>query len=460
MTRLVVISNRVSIPEPDKSQAGGLAVAITGALDEYGGLWFGWDGEVSETAISEPTTVQRDNITYATLPLSREDYEDYYLGFSNEVLWPVFHFNLGAMDFRLEYAKAYQRVNDRFAHALSNLLEGGELIWVHDYHLLPLGKALRKAGVKDPMGFYLHIPFPSYDLLRAMPGYRELLDDLLHYDLLGFQTNNDLHAFRQAAIETFGAVVSGDTIECNGQKIRTGVYPVGIDVDELTAEAEHSRDNEQARQLKADLDERDLIIGADRLDYSKGLVQRFNAIEALLTDFEHRRQKTIFMQIASPSRSAIPEYDELRRQLEEMAGHINGTYADLDWMPVHYLNQTFPRDALIGLFRSARVGLVTPLRDGMNLVCKEFVAALDPEDPGVLVLSELAGAANELSRALLVNPYDVHAIASAIEQALNMPLEERQERYQQMIGVLRRNSLLEWRRRFIEHLSQQNTDAT
>lgn len=460
MTRLVVISNRVSIPEPGKSQAGGLAVAITGALDEYGGLWFGWDGEVSETAITEPTTVKRDNITYATLPLSREDYEDYYLGFSNEVLWPVFHFNLGAMDFRLEYAKAYQRVNDRFAHALSNLLEGGELIWVHDYHLLPLGKALRKAGVKDPMGFYLHIPFPSYDLLRAMPGYRELLDDLLHYDLLGFQTNNDLHAFRQAAIETFGAVVSGDTIECNGQKIRTGVYPVGIDVDELTAEAEHSRDNEQARQLKADLDERDLIIGADRLDYSKGLVQRFNAIEALLTDFEHRRQKTIFMQIASPSRSAIPEYDELRRQLEEMAGHINGTYADLDWMPVHYLNQTFPRDALIGLFRSARVGLVTPLRDGMNLVCKEFVAAQDPEDPGVLVLSELAGAANELSRALLVNPYDVHAIASAIEQALNMPLEERQERYQQMIGVLRRNSLLEWRRRFIEHLSQQNADAT
>ncbi|WP_303856926.1 trehalose-6-phosphate synthase [Salinicola salarius] len=460
MTRLVVISNRVSIPEPGKSQAGGLAVAITGALDEYGGLWFGWDGEVSETAITEPTTVQRDNITYATLPLSREDYEDYYLGFSNEVLWPVFHFNLGAMDFRLEYAKAYQRVNDRFAHALSNLLEGGELIWVHDYHLLPLGKALRKEGVKDPMGFYLHIPFPSYDLLRAMPGYRELLDDLLHYDLLGFQTNNDLHAFRQAAIETFGAVISGDTIECNGQKIRTGVYPVGIDVDELTAEAEHSRDNEQARQLKADLGERDLIIGADRLDYSKGLVQRFNAIEALLTDFEHRRQKTIFMQIASPSRSAIPEYDELRRQLEEMAGHINGTYADLDWVPVHYLNQTFPREALIGLFRSARVGLVTPLRDGMNLVCKEFVAAQDPEDPGVLVLSELAGAANELSRALLVNPYDVHAIASAIEQALNMPLEERQERYQQMIGVLRRNSLLEWRRRFIEHLSQQNADAT
>ena len=460
MTRLVVISNRVSIPEPGKSQAGGLAVAITGALNEYGGLWFGWDGEVSETAITEPTTVKRDNITYATLPLSREDYEDYYLGFSNEVLWPVFHFNLGAMDFRLEYAKAYRRVNDRFAHALSNLLEGGELIWVHDYHLLPLGKALRKEGVKDPMGFYLHIPFPSYDLLRAMPGYRELLDDLLHYDLLGFQTNNDLHAFRQAAIETFGAVISGDTIECNGQKIRTGVYPVGIDVDELTAEAEHSRDNEQARQLKADLGERDLIIGADRLDYSKGLVQRFNAIEALLTNFEHRRQKTIFMQIASPSRSAIPEYDELRRQLEEMAGHINGTYADLDWMPVHYLNQTFPRDALIGLFRSARVGLVTPLRDGMNLVCKEFVAAQDPEDPGVLVLSELAGAAKELSRALLVNPYDVHAIASAIEQALNMPLEERQERYQQMIGVLRRNSLLEWRRRFIEHLSQQNTYAT
>jgi len=459
MPRLVVISNRVSIPEPGEPQAGGLAVAITGALDEYGGLWFGWDGETSQTATSQPTTVQRDNITYATLPLSKEDYEDYYLGFSNEVLWPVFHFNLGAMDFQLKYAEAYQRVNERFAGTLNTLLEGGELIWVHDYHLLPLGKALRKRGVEDPMGFYLHTPFPGYDLLRALPGYRGLLDDLLHYDLLGFQTNNDLHAFRQAVIEAFGAEVSGDTIECNGRQVRTGVYPVGIDVEALTAEAERSCDNEQARQLREDLGERDLVIGADRLDYSKGLVQRFNAFEALLANFEHRRQNTIFMQIASPSRSAIPEYDELRRRLEEMAGHINGTYADLDWVPVHYLNQTFPREALIGLFRSARVGLVTPLRDGMNLVCKEFVAAQDPDDPGVLVLSELAGAAKELNGALLVNPYDVRAITSAIEQALNMPLDERRKRFQQMIDVLRRNSLLEWRRRFIEHLSQQKTDT-
>lgn len=459
MTRLVVISNRVSIPEPGHFQAGGLAVAITGALNEYGGMWFGWDGEVSQTSISQPTTVQRDNITYATLPLSEEEYEDYYLGFSNEVIWPVFHFNLGAMDFQLKYAKAYQRVNDRFAGALKGLLEGGELIWVHDYHLLPLGKALRKEGVKDPMGFYLHIPFPSYDLLRALPGYRDLLDNLLHYDLLGFQTNNDLHAFQQAVFETFGAEFSDDTIECSGRQVRTGVYPVGIDVDELADEAERSCANEQALQLKEDLGERDLIIGADRLDYSKGLVQRFNAFEALLTNFEHRRQQTMFMQIASPSRSTIPEYDELRRQLEEMAGHINGTYADLDWVPVHYLNQTYPREALIGLFRSARVGLVTPLRDGMNLVCKEFVAAQDPDDPGVLVLSELAGAAKELSGALLVNPYDVDAIAIAIEQALNMPLDERRERFQQMIGVLRRNSLLEWRRRFMEHLSRQKIDA-
>ncbi|WP_110649239.1 alpha,alpha-trehalose-phosphate synthase (UDP-forming) [Salinicola peritrichatus] len=455
MPRLVVISNRVSIPEPGKPQAGGLAVAITGALDEYGGLWFGWDGETSQTATSQPTTVQRDNITYATLPLSKEDYEDYYLGFSNEVLWPVFHFNLGAMDFQLKYAEAYQRVNERFAGTLNTLLEGGELIWVHDYHLLPLGKALRKKGVKDPMGFYLHTPFPGYDLLRALPGYRGLLDDLLHYDLLGFQTNNDLHAFRQSVIEAFGAEVSGDANECKGRQVRTGVYPVGIDVEALTAEAERSCDNEQARQLREDLGERDLVIGADRLDYSKGLVQRFNAFEALLANFEHRRQKTIFMQIASPSRSAIPEYDELRRQLEEMAGHINGTYADLDWVPVHYLNQTFPREALIGLFRSARVGLVTPLRDGMNLVCKEFVAAQDPDDPGVLVLSELAGAAKELNGALLVNPYDVRAITSAIEQALNMPLDERRKRFQQMIDVLRRNSLLEWRRRFIDDLAHK-----
>ncbi|WP_432415805.1 alpha,alpha-trehalose-phosphate synthase (UDP-forming) [Chromohalobacter israelensis] len=459
MTRLVVISNRVSVPEPGKPQAGGLAVAITGALEECGGMWFGWDGKISQTPSNHPATVQHGNITYATLPLSREDYEDYYLGFSNEVVWPVFHFNLGAMDFRLSYARAYQRVNERFASVLSTLLEGGELIWVHDYHLIPLGKALRQQGVQDPVGFFLHIPFPCYDLLRALPGYRGLLDDLLHYDLLGFQTENDLHAFRQAVVETFGAVIVDDTIECNGQQVRTGVYPVGVDVEELLAEAERSNLNEQARQLKVDLGDRDLILGADRLDYSKGLVQRFNAFEALLRDFTHRRQRTVFIQIASPSRCAIPEYDELRRQLEEMAGHINGTYAELDWMPVHYFNQTYPREVLIGLFRSARVGLVTPLRDGMNLVCKEFVAAQSPDDPGVLVLSELAGAANELSGALLVNPYDESTIVSAIEQALNMPLDERRERYQQMISVLRRNSLLEWRRRFLKHLRQQQQQA-
>lgn len=454
MTRLVVVSNRVSIPEAGKPQAGGLAVAITGALSEYGGLWFGWDGRVKQVPSNRPSVITRDGIDYATLSLSKEDYDDYYLGFANEVLWPVFHFNLGAMDFRLGYVKAYSRVNARFAEGLAPLLQGDELIWVHDYHLLPLGKELRERDVRQPLGFFLHIPFPSFDLLRALPCYRELLEDLLYYDLVGFQTQNDRHAFHEALVETFDATLDDDgVVECLGHRLRTGVYPVGIEVDEAIAEAEQAITQDPARQFQADLGKRDLIIGADRLDYSKGLVQRFNAIETLLTHFKHRRQRTIFMQIASPSRSAIPEYDELRRRLEGMAGHINGTYADIDWLPVHYLNQTYSHADLMGLFRAARVGLVTPLRDGMNLVCKEFVAAQDPDDPGVLVLSELAGAARELSGALLVNPYDVHDIASAIERALNMPRDERRQRYQQMIDILRRNSLLAWRERFIDDLA-------
>ncbi|MBZ5876295.1 alpha,alpha-trehalose-phosphate synthase (UDP-forming) [Chromohalobacter israelensis] len=456
MTRLVVVSNRVSIPEEGKPQAGGLAVAITGALSEHGGLWFGWDGRVKQVPSNRPNVVTRDNIDYATLSLSKQDYDNYYLGFANEVLWPVFHFNLGAMDFQLDHVKAYSRVNARFAEALVTLVQGDELIWVHDYHLLPLGKELRERGIRQPLGFFLHIPFPSFDLLRALPCYRELLEDLLHYDLVGFQTENDRHAFHEALVETFDATLKGDNvIDCLGHRLRTGVYPVGIDVDEAIAEAEHAITQAPACQFQADLGKRDLIIGADRLDYSKGLVQRFNAIETLLTHFKHRRQRTIFMQIASPSRSAIPEYDELRRQLEGMAGHINGTYADIDWLPVHYLNQTYAHADLMGLFRAARVGLVTPLRDGMNLVCKEFVAAQDPDDPGVLVLSDLAGAARELSGALLVNPYDVHDITSAIERALNMPRDERRQRYREMIDVLRRNSLLTWRQRFIDDLAQQ-----
>ncbi|PWG62481.1 alpha,alpha-trehalose-phosphate synthase (UDP-forming) [Spiribacter halobius] len=453
--RLVVVSNRVPNPRASQPQAGGLAVALSGALRRRGGLWFGWDGKLSPGPVNRPRVERHGNIDYATLPLSRQDYDDYYLGFANEVIWPVCHFNLGAMDYRRSYAEGYRRVNRLFADALTPLLEGDELIWVHDYHLIPLARELRERGVRQPIGFFLHIPFPSHELLRALPGYRSLLEDLCRYDLLGFQTEADRHAFEDCARQGIGALGETDgVLRHRDHRLRTGVYPVGVDINELTDLAGRTVEAPRVRRLVQGLGERDLIVGVDRLDYSKGLPQRFRAFENLLQDYPHRRGHTVFMQIASPSRTSIVEYDELRQRLEGLSGHINGTYADLDWVPMHYLNKTFARGSLMGLYRAARVGLVTPLRDGMNLVAKEFVATQNPENPGVLVLSELAGAAAELDAAVQVNPYDIDAIAAGLNEALAMPLPERRRRHARMMEVLRRGSILEWERRYLRDLAE------
>jgi len=452
--RLVVVSNRVPNPRANQPQAGGLAVALSGALARRGGLWFGWDGRLNSGPVNRPRVEHHGGIDYATLPLARQDYDDYYLGFANEVLWPVCHFSLSAMDYRRSYAEGYERVNRLFADALTPLLHGDEMIWVHDYHVIPLARELRERGVRQPIGLFLHIPFPSHDLLRALPGYRRLLEDLCRYDLVGFQTADDRHAFEDSVRRGIGALEAGEgLLRHRDHTVRTGVYPVGVDVGELSETARRTVDAPRVRRLVHGLGERDLIVGVDRLDYSKGLPQRLRAFESLLQDYPHRRGHTVFMQIASPSRTAIAEYDDLRQRLEGLSGHINGSYADLDWVPVHYLNKTFARGSLMGLYRAARVGLVTPLRDGMNLVAKEFVATQDPENPGVLVLSELAGAAVELDAAVLVNPYDIDTIAAGLNEALAMPLPERRRRHARMLETLQGGSIHEWERRFLGDLA-------
>ncbi|WP_040242583.1 alpha,alpha-trehalose-phosphate synthase (UDP-forming) [Chromohalobacter japonicus] len=452
MKDLVVVSNRVSIPKTGRSQAGGLAMALNSALARHGGMWFGWNGEISHDTSLQPTQTCRNGITYATLPLNAEQHDDYYLGFSNEVLWPIFHFNLGAMKFQRRQAEVYYATNLHFAEKLSTLLTGDELIWVHDYHLIPLGEALRRQGSHALMGFFLHIPFPSAELLRCIPGHRDLLASFFAYDLLGFQTPQDLETFCHAAIRILGAKRSDNVLRYGDRRLKLGIYPVGIDVDTLQREAQHSETKQTVRQLRASLGGCALIAGADRLDYSKGLGERMLAFEHLLDDYPHYRRHVLYTQIASPSRSAITEYDDLRQQLESQAGHINGLHSDLDWVPVHYINKTYPRTALMGLFRAAQVGLVTPLRDGMNLVCKEFVAAQDSRNPGALVLSELAGAAHELEGALLVNPYDPHAIAEALDQALQMPHKERCRRHASMLASVCCNDLTRWWQRFLDDL--------
>ena len=454
MTRLVVVSNRVTVPKSrQKPQAGGLAVALSNALAEHGGLWFGWDGKVAAPTAA-PSLANVDGIDYATTSLSRSEYENYYLGYSNGVLWPLCHFMLGGMNYRTEFRRVYHEVNARFARQIADLLAGDELIWVNDYHLIPLARELRALGVDQPIGFFLHIPFPSFDLMRALPGWRQLLGQLAEYDLIGVQTGNDRRALEESLVFGLGGRVVDEGVRVGDLPVRTMAAPVGVEVDELARVAGESTGSRRVQRLVDSLGARDLIIGAERLDYSKGLPQRFDAYESLLSHHHARHGKTVFMQIASPSRERIRAYEQLREEIEARAGHINGTYADFDWVPTRYIHKTFARASLLGFFRTARVGLVTPLRDGMNLVAKEFVAAQDPADPGVLVLSELAGAAAELDSALLVNPYDVDGMGAALEEALSMPQAQRRERFAHMIGVLRENDLASWRHRYLDALQQ------
>ncbi len=451
--QLVVVSNRVPVPRSrQKPTAGGLAVALEGALADYGGIWFGWNGKVDDRVPEQADTVEHHGITYATTPLSQAEYDRYYAGYANCVLWPLCHFMLASLDYRPEYRETYQAVNARFAEQLTRLLGGDELIWVNDYHLIPMAQRLRAQGVNQPIGFFLHTPFPSLDLLRALPDWRDLLAALAEYDLIGVQTDNDRRALEQALVYGLGARFVDGGVELDGRRVRTTALPVGVDVEGLAQMASDSADSRRVRRLTESLRSRDLIIGAERLDYSKGLPQRFDAYEWLLTHHERRRGRTVYMQIVSPSRESVRAYEHLREEIESKAGHINGIFADFDWVPTRYINKTFARASLLGFFRISKVGLITPLRDGMNLVAKEFVAAQDPVNPGVLVLSELAGAAAELDSALLVNPFDIDGMGAAIERALSMPQAERVERWHEMVAVLRRNDLTAWRQRYLEAL--------
>lgn len=455
MTRLVCVSNRISLPR--KSAApGGLAVGILSALKRTGGLWFGWGGETSDSEPGEPDLHIRDGVSYATIELRKAEFELYYNGYSNDVLWPLFHYFSKGMRYSNEQREAYENVNRIFAQKLLPLLQPRDLVWVHDYHLIPLGRRLRELGVQRPLGFFLHIPFPNIEMLRVLPCYAELLRDLTSYDVVGFQTHNDLRSFHSGIEHLFGAeaVRADGRIRIGDRVIRAEVFPIGIDVNTVESEAVEASTTDVVRRMTDSLMGRSLMMGVDRLDYSKGLVERFSAYQQFLETHPENLGRITYIQIAPLSRTDVRAYAEIRQSLEQAAGRTNGRFADTDWTPIRYLNRNFPHATLMGFIRAAKVGLVTPLRDGMNLVAKEFVAAQDPADPGVLILSNLAGAARELTAALQVNPYDVRGVSHAMQAALSMPLNERRERHADMMKVLRRNDIAAWTRRFMEALEQ------
>lgn len=455
MSRLVVVSNRIAIPDGSKASAGGLAVGILDALKTTGGLWFGWDGEISavtEEEDEELGIVEHDGITYASFPLDQNEYDLYYCQFSNTVVWPAFHYRLDLVQFQREAWEGYCDVNEKLARRLQPLIQPDDILWIHDYHLLPFAAALRKLGITNRIGFFLHIPFPTPEIFNALPPHEELLEMLCDYDLLGFQTENDRVAFIDCLTQLTELENRGDKLHrAFGHTFATEVYPIGIEPDSIKEMAEGPLPPKMAA-MKRELGDAKNIIACERLDYSKGLPERFLAYEALLENFPEHRGKIRYSQIAPTSRGDVQAYQDIRHQLETEAGRINGKYGTLGWTPLYYLNQHFDRRLLMKIFRLTDVGLVTPLRDGMNLVAKEYVAAQDPDDPGVLVLSRFAGAANELTSALIVNPYDRDEVAAALNTALTMPRTERISRYNDMMAVLRKNDISAWRESFLKDL--------
>ncbi len=452
MSRLIVVSNRVEPSLDLRPAAGGLAVGVADALKESGGLWFGWSGELAEHP--EPPVVRRSGpITYATVDLTQLDYDQYYRGFSNSMLWPVFHARVDLARFDRDEYDGYLRVNAALAKDLRTLLEPDDLIWVHDYHLLPFAHSLRELGVTNPLGFFLHIPFPTPDLLRTVPPHDELVKFMCAYDVLGFQTDADKQAFVDyLERNNLGSASEDGIVHAYGRNLKVGTYPIGVCPDALAQTAEESSKRRPVRVLREALGDTQLVISVDRLDYSKGLVERFKAFERMLEDSPEWQRRVSLMQIAPRSRSDVQTYQEIRIALERETGRINGRFSQLDWTPIHYLNRKYDRDLLMGLYRLAQVGYVTPLRDGMNLVAKEYVASQDPDDPGVLVLSEFAGAAAELTGALLVNPHDLTQMAQALGKALSMPRDERRARHAENFAALRRNDLPAWRNSFLADL--------
>jgi trehalose 6-phosphate synthase len=452
--RLIIVSNRVAIPKKRGAVAGGLAVGVLGALRDQGGMWFGWSGELTDRSDAEPEIVRKGNIDFATIALNEQDFEQYYNGYSNKVLWPVCHYLLDFIQYDSADFDGYRRVNHAFARKLAPLVKPGDMIWVHDYHLIPLAAELRNAGLDNPIGFFLHVPFPSFEAFRAIPGHEFLLRALTAYDVLGFHTPRDLKAFRTCIDEPIveATFVDENRVRVGDGELIADVFPIGIDVDEIQKLAVESQSMKTVQRMASSLDGRQLLIGVDRLDYSKGLKQRLLSYERLLERYPNAQRNVTLMQIAPPTRTGVRAYDEIRSELEQASGRINGRFAESDWVPIRYLNKGVDRKPLMGFFRNAAVGLVTPVRDGMNLVAKEFMAAQDPEDPGMVVLSSLAGAACELTDAVIVNPYDRDDVADGIATALSMSLDERKQRFASMIEVLRKNDITSWRTRFVDAL--------
>lgn len=451
---IVVVSNRVARAKASEPIAGGLAGALLPAVKANGAIWVGSSGRLRATG-------QRDSLAeiqpfgtgaLALVDLPEAHYRRFYEGFANSVLWPALHsrtdlIRAGAQDYA-----SYREIGAFMARALLRFQQADTAFWVHDYHYLTLAAEMRKLGVTRPIGFFLHTPLPPRSILSCIPHHRELVRAMLAYDLLGFQTVQDRDNFADYLTEELGLTLVGDVAVVGRRRTRLAVFPIGIDVESFASRATKAVATHEVMRLRASLQGARLVIGVDRVDYSKGLANRFHAIDRLLKTDAGFKRGVSMLQIGVPSREQISTYSQLQKDLAALVGEINGRHSEVDWVPIRYLNKSFSQSALSGFYRSAQVGCVTPLHDGMNLVAKEYVAAQNPLDPGVLVLSEFAGAAQQLDAALLVNPHDIEGMARALSQALGMSKPERCERWEAMMAVLRASSVQTWYTDFVDAL--------
>ena len=448
----IVVSNRVADLSGDGAMPGGLAAALLTAVQKSGATWIGGSGKfINKTIEALPTKVSAlGNGNLVTVDFPAGIYDEFYNGMANAVLWPILHYRADLLNYEPSYAESYALINAAMADTVAGTARDDALVWVHDYHFFTLGQCLRQRGMSGPIGFFLHTPFPTRSVLVCLPGHREIFKALSAYDLIGFQTDDDLLRFRDyATSELFATMVGQTELRFGERRVRLGVFPIGIDVDIFAEAAQSASAAPVLARLRRELQDSKLVIGVDRLDYSKGLVQRFQAYERFLTTYPGERKRVSFLQITPPTRGEVDAYQHMRVQLASIAGDINARFGGVDWMAIRYINEGFTPRELAGFYRLSKVGCVTSLRDGMNLVAKEYLAAQDPADPGVLVLSKFAGAAKELTAALVINPYDIDTVAQRIHEALYMRREERIERWNTMMNVLRRGSLQSWFNSFI-----------
>jgi trehalose 6-phosphate synthase len=460
LVNLVVVSNRVARGHANEPMTGGLAAALLPVVEKSGAIWVGSSGRVRDGAQKEPfAEVEALGAgALAMLDLPAAHYGGYYEGFANSVLWPALHSRADLIRASQDDYLSYREVNAFMARALLRFKKPETAFWIQDYHFLALAAELRDLGVTQPIGFFLHTPWPTRAVIGGVPHHRELIEAMLAYNLIGFQTTDDCENFLGYLSSDLGLEAQNGIVKSRHGTSQIGVFPIGIDAEKFALQAAKAASHPEVSRLRRSLNGEKLAIGVDRLDYSKGLINRISAFDRMWTLYPSLARTVSLLQIANPSRGAIEAYGNLQSELAKLVSDVNGRHGEVDWTPIRYLYKGYSQTVLAGLYRTAQVGVVTPLHDGMNLVAKEYVAAQNPADPGVLVLSKFAGAANELDTALLVNPHDIDGMARMIATALSMPLTERRMRWEGMMTKLRSGTIQQWFADFVDALQDTQSD--